>query len=554
MNKFELFNEDCLKKLKDLSDESIDLVLSDPPYGLEFMGKDWDKFSKIESNKKRWEGKRKGKMIEGIELEGTGFKTLPSFNFSNNLKCKVCGHYQFSGTPCKCEKPEWEQRTNPHLEGYQNFTTQWASAVLPKMKAGSFLVFTMSPRQDLLWRCLAGLEKAGFELKHSGLFWLYHTGFPKASDVSKGIDKRNNRTQETYIPFGRYLKEKRNEKGLSMNQIDSMLGTNTAYSWWEGRKAGIQLPSKDFYLKLKSILDLDNRFDELIERTEAERKIVGKSNTGYSEIMGSKVEGKGNGLGNEVLKYDITEPNLEDAKRWSGFKSFSLKPAVECIVVAQKPKSEKTIVGQVLDNGCGAVNIESCRIPTDETGLIKGGCKFKSGHFDNSENTMDSEYSNDSRFPANLLVSEKNVLSKNSCMYDLNAWALKRNITLTEDSAFFDVAKPSKKEKNLGLDKVVPEKVNDGRKAFVDNAFQRGETLRKNVHPTTKPVKLFCYLSELFCQPNGVVLDCFMGSGTTGVACAKMNKHFIGIELNKEYFEIAEKRITEASKQIKLGE
>ena len=86
------------------------------------------------------------------------------------------------------------------------------------------------------------------------------------------------------------------------------------------------------------------------------------------------------------------------------------------------------------------------------------------------------------------------------------------------------------------------------------NPTNRGKTPKHmNVHPTCKPVKLFCYLSELFCQHNGIVLDHFMGSGTTGVACAKMNKKFIGIELNKEYFEIAEKRITEASKQTKFG-
>jgi len=78
--------------------------------------------------------------------------------------------------------------------------------------------------------------------------------------------------------------------------------------------------------------------------------------------------------------------------------------------------------------------------------------------------------------------------------------------------------------------------------------------LKQNFHPTCKPVKLFCYLSELFCQPNGVVLDCFMGSGTTGVACAKMNKRFIGIELNKEYFEIAEKRIKKANEQTSLDD
>jgi len=114
MNKFELFNEDCLKKLKDLSDESMDLVLSDFPYGINFMSKSWDKVN-------------------------------------------------------------------------ENFYFKVAEQLKPKMKAGSFLVTTFTPRQDMLWRLLRDLEKAGFELKHSGLFWLYHTGFPKACDISKHI-------------------------------------------------------------------------------------------------------------------------------------------------------------------------------------------------------------------------------------------------------------------------------------------------------------------------------------------------------------------------------
>jgi DNA modification methylase len=70
----------------------------------------------------------------------------------------------------------------------------------------------------------------------------------------------------------------------------------------------------------------------------------------------------------------------------------------------------------------------------------------------------------------------------------------------------------------------------------------------RNTHPTVKSIKLCEYLVKLITPPNGTVLDCFMGSGTTGIACANLNVNFIGIEKEKEYFEIAKARIEEAEK------
>lgn len=64
-----------------------------------------------------------------------------------------------------------------------------------------------------------------------------------------------------------------------------------------------------------------------------------------------------------------------------------------------------------------------------------------------------------------------------------------------------------------------------------------------NYHPTLKPLSLMVDLLKVFSKENDLVLDCFMGSGTTGVACLSNNRRFIGIELNDEYFQVAEDRI-----------
>lgn len=77
------------------------------------------------------------------------------------------------------------------------------------------------------------------------------------------------------------------------------------------------------------------------------------------------------------------------------------------------------------------------------------------------------------------------------------------------------------------------------------------QTTGNNFHPTEKPVSL---MEQVISWTRGVVVDPFMGSGTTGVACAKMGRKFVGVELDESYFEIACRRIEEASSQRSMFE
>ena len=116
-------------------------------------------------------------------------------------------------------------------------------------------------------------------------------------------------------------------------------------------------------------------------------------------------------------------------------------------------------------------------------------------------------------------------------------------------SRYFYCAKASKKDRDEGLENLVPKKVNDGRNTPIDNAFQRGETLRKNTHPTVKPTDLMQYLVRLVTPNGGTILDPFNGSGSTGKAVMyenkdrKKNYKYIGIELSEEYLQISKARI-----------
>jgi site-specific DNA-methyltransferase (adenine-specific) len=122
---------------------------------------------------------------------------------------------------------------------------------------------------------------------------------------------------------------------------------------------------------------------------------------------------------------------------------------------------------------------------------------------------------------------------------------------LGEQARFFYCAKASKSDRNEGLDGFTPATTSDGRAVAADNAYQRGKTERANTHPTVKPTDLMRYLCRLVTPPGGVVLDPFMGSGSTGKAAILEGFQFIGIEREAEYVEIAKARIAAVQSQPK---
>lgn len=98
-------------------------------------------------------------------------------------------------------------------------------------------------------------------------------------------------------------------------------------------------------------------------------------------------------------------------------------------------------------------------------------------------------------------------------------------------------------------------KDNKRREGFVHsfpNVSVDGTRSELGNHPTPKPIKLLIKIIEIYTDPGDTILDPFMGSGTTGVACVQTGRNFIGIEIDPDYFAIAERRIKEAQKQPRL--
>lgn len=115
---------------------------------------------------------------------------------------------------------------------------------------------------------------------------------------------------------------------------------------------------------------------------------------------------------------------------------------------------------------------------------------------------------------------------------------------------FFYCAKASKKDRDEGLEGFIKATTDDGRNTPIDNPYLRGKTERHNIHPTVKPTDLMAYLCRLVTPPGGVVLDPFMGSGSTGKAAVREGFRFIGIEREAEYLEIARARISAVAPEV----
>jgi len=225
----------------------------------------------------------------------------------------------------------------------------------------------------------------------------------------------------------------------------------------------------------------------------------------------------------------------------------ALKPAHEPIVMGRKPISEKTVAGNVLEWGTGGINIDGCRIETDEElGRFQvdgnGPLSPKHGFNNNSMSKGDKfiEGNPNGRFPANIIFDEEagKILDE-----QIEGGA----------SRFFYCPKTNKNDRNEGLDDFETKKsssmpgrrnAEDMSSSKIDNDVTgRFVTLRQNIHPTVKPTDLMAYLIRLVTPKGGIVLDPFMGSGSTGKAAVREGMDFIGIERETEYFEIAEARI-----------
>lgn len=259
-----------------------------------------------------------------------------------------------------------------------------------------------------------------------------------------------------------------------------------------------------------------------------ERIVIGRSNNGIAGGTGEFTSGNAGTAGYKG-EFDLTIATSEEAKQWSGWGT-ALKPAHEPICVARKPLSG-TVAENVLTHSTGALNIDGCRVPTDEE--IKGGSGGLLSHQrDNTDYPQnDWQPSEQGRWPANFVHD------------GLNA---------EEWSRYFYCPKASKADRDDGVSLAATsaaEMVDRDADSAGMNSPRAGAgrtSGARNDHPTVKPTALMRWLVRLVTPPGGTVLDPFTGSGSTGKACMLEGFEFIGFEMDPHYCEIAEQRIAKA--------
>ena len=337
-------------------------------------------------------------------------------------------------------------------------------------------------------RMAVAVEDAGFEIRDQ-IMWLYGSGFPKSHNIGKTIDRKAG------------AKRKVTGKGVG--------------------KGGENLNK----------LSRENKGDA------EEAKGCGAYGTGAKQTN---------------IEIDITEPATPEAKQWDGWGT-ALKPAHEPVVMARKPLSEKTVSENVLKYGTGGINIDDCRIGT-EGGTKRSGQadypKNEDGTEDRSQNWArvgHSEVTLDKgRYPANVMHDGSDAVT--GVFPQLKGKSRGRGALSSGGKIYGNgkgIVGAESKGEVIGFG-------DEGSAArfFYCPKVSKSERGVNNNHPTVKPIKLMEYLCRLVTPKGGIVLDPFMGSGTTIMAAKNGGFKYIGIEKEKEYFEIANSRIDNQPKNL----
>jgi site-specific DNA-methyltransferase (adenine-specific) len=268
-----------------------------------------------------------------------------------------------------------------------------------------------------------------------------------------------------------------------------------------------------------------------------------------------------------------------DSKGTSEFEGWgtALKPAVECWWLVRKPLSEKTVAENCLKWGTGGINIDGCRVETDEqiTNHSRGSeSAISKGKYGDSteQKTHQTEGQQIGRWPSQLihdgseevlsyfpnaggqqgdLTNHTRVIKSPNGIYGTQPPrfdAIAREENDKSAARFFYCSKPSQAERNFGCDGL--EQKFDSSRPWCTEESDRGRIATrmvsrtgKNNHPTVKSIKLMSYLCKLITPKGGIILDCFMGSGTTGCAAKINGFSFIGIEKEEPSYNIAQARI-----------
>jgi site-specific DNA-methyltransferase (adenine-specific) len=316
-------------------------------------------------------------------------------------------------------------------------------------------------------------------------------------------------------------------KDLEDNSVDSIV-TDPPYGLsFMNKKWDYDVPATEIWEECLRVLKPGGHLLSFSSARTYHRMVVNVEDAGFEirdQIMWVYGSGfpKNHNIGKKVPEYE----------GWG----TALKPAHEPIVMARKPLTESSIAKNVLRWGTGGINIDKSKV----------GERFPANFIhDGSQEVLDL-------FPEKagaLFSAKRTVANDGGTGYTIKGTkgvVGASNGAIDEPGSaarFFYCAKAGKKEKDAGCEHLPTRRpdvrTSKGMGSFEEKGVQPG----KNFHPTVKPIKLMTYLINLVTPLEGTVLDPFMGSGSTGVACKTTGNPFIGIEKDPEYYTLAQTRI-----------
>jgi DNA methylase len=273
----------------------------------------------------------------------------------------------------------------------------------------------------------------------------------------------------------------------------------------------------------------------------AEREVVASRKlTGTARIKGQAAYGATAGRAEEAYAeaaeindtLQITAPATPEAQQWAGWGT-ALKPSLEPITMARKPFAG-TVAANVLEHGTGALNVDGCRVGTDDMSAQFDREWKQDGSFGNGKRASQGKQCPPGRWPANLIHDGSDEVV--ALFPEQSSGA---NPTRRGGMGFHGAA---------GQDQCQPQRGADSGSAarFFYTAKATAAERQGVTHPTVKPLDLMAYLCRLVTPPAGIVLDPFMGSGTTIKAALSEGFNAIGIERDPAYFEMAQHRLNGA--------
>jgi site-specific DNA-methyltransferase (adenine-specific) len=473
---------DCLEVLKTIPDNSIDSVVTDPPYGLGFMNKEWDSPEKLRALTQRESDRSAERKAEGKSPTDAPFsKSVPP------------------GLAIKGAKEgKW----------FQEWCELWAVECLRILKPGGHILSFSAPRT--YHRMATAFEDAGFEIRDQ-LMWVFGSGFPKSHNIGKAIDKiegnerevvgrkiqRVDGTTRNLQPNGGFMKENVKTKP-SDGYIDIEKPGSDNSERWEGWGTALKPAHEPIVMARKP----------LSEKSIAENVL--KHGTGGINIDGSRIpfEDTQNAATNPKFRkennYKMPEPGQESngaVKFTSSNNEYDTSGRFPANIIFDEE------AGQLLDEQSG----------TSKSGFNPKANKkqYKGGVFGGGETNETTGY------------TDKGGASR--FFYCPKAAKSDRNEGLDD----FE-----KKKSGIGSTYAGNQKTSN-----ISGNPDRQTDPKANHHPTVKPTDLMRYLINLVTPPNGTILDPFMGSGSTGKAAVRCGVNFIGIEKEQEYMDIASARI-----------